>query len=355
MNPRAAVEDPPVAKRPAAPEGDGAAPATETMSYREALRLALGEEMERDERVFLMGEEVGVFEGSYKVSAGLLDRFGAERVRDTPISEEAFVGAGVGAAMLGERPVVEIMTLNFLLVAMDQVVNHAAKVGAMFGGEVRCPLVIRTPNGAGNQLTAQHSQSFDGWFAGTPGLKVVAPASPADAKGLLKAAIRDEDPVLVIENLPIYKEKGEVPLDPEAVTPIGLARVARTGSDLTLVSHSFATVRAERVAERLAERGVSVEIVDLRSLRPLDVETVAASVAKTSRVLCVEEGWPTYGVTAELAARIQSACFDDLDAPVERLGMAEVPLPYAKELELAAMPTEERIERAVLSMLDFAA
>ena len=325
------------------------------MTYREALRLAMRQEMERDERVFVMGEEVGLFDGSYKVTAGLLDEFGPDRVRDTPISEEGFLGAGVGAAMLGERPIVEVMTLNFLLVAMDQVVNHAAKVGAMFGGEVRCPLVIRTPNGAGNQLTAQHSQSFDGWFAGTPGLKVVAPASPADAKGLLKAAIRDDDPVLVIENLPIYKEKGEVDVDPELITPIGRAAVAREGSDLTIVSHSFATVRALHVAEKLsAERGVEVEVVDLRSLRPLDVETVAASVAKTNRALCVEEGWPSYGVSAELAARIQHACFDDLDAPVERVGMAEVPLPYAKELELAAMPTEDRIERAALSVLDLA-
>jgi len=334
-----------------APAGAG----VETMTYREALRLAMREEMERDERVFLMGEEVGVFDGSYKVSAGLLEEFGPDRVRDTPISEEGFVGAGVGAAMLGERPIVEIMTINFLLVAMDQVVNHAAKVGAMFGGEVRCPLVIRTPNGAGNQLTAQHSQSFDGWFAGTPGLKVVAPASPADAKGLLKSAIRDDDPVLVIENLPIYKEKGEVDRDPEATTPIGLANVVREGTDLTVVAHSFATVRALRTAEKVAEEhGVSVEVVDLRSLRPLDVETVAASVAKTNRALCVEEGWPTYGVSAELAARIQSACFDDLDAPVERVGMAEVPLPYAKELELAAMPTEDRIEAAVLRALELA-
>lgn len=325
---------------------------TEVMTYREALRLALREEMERDERVFLMGEEVGVFEGAYKVSAGLMDQFGADRVRDTPISEEGFVGAGVGAAMLGERPVVEIMTLNFLLVAMDQVINHAAKVGAMFGGEVRCPMVIRTPNGAGNQLTAQHSQSFDGWFAGTPGLKVVAPASPADAKGLLKAAIRDEDPVLVLENLPIYKEKGEVPLDPEFVTPIGLANVARTGEDLTIVSHGFATVRALHVAEQLAaDHGIDAEVVDLRSLRPLDVQTIAESVAKTNHVLCVEEGWPSYGVTAEIAARVQKACFDDLDAPVERVGMAEVPLPYAKELELAAMPNEERIAAAALATL----
>jgi pyruvate dehydrogenase E1 component beta subunit len=302
--------------------------------------------------VFVMGEEVGVFDGAYKVTQGLLEEFGADRVRDTPISEEGFVGAGVGAAMLGERPVVEIMTLNFLLVAMDQVVNHAAKIGAMFGGEVRCPLVIRTPNGAGNQLTAQHSQSFEGWFAGTPGLKVLAPSSPADAKGLLKAAIRDDDPVLVIENLTIYKEHGEVSLDPELVTPIGLAAIAREGTDVTLVAHSYATVRALRVAERLAERhGVSAEVVDLRSLRPLDVETVAASVSKTGRAVCVEEGWPSYGVSAELAARIQRVCFDDLDAPIERVGMAEVPLPYAKGLETAALPGEDRIEAAVLATL----
>jgi pyruvate dehydrogenase E1 component beta subunit len=325
---------------------------TEVMTYREALRLALREELARDEHVFVMGEEVGVFDGSYKVTAGLMAEFGEDRVRDTPISEEGFVGAGVGAAMLGERPVVEIMTLNFLLVAMDQVINHAAKIGAMFGGEVRCPMVIRTPNGAGNQLTAQHSQSFDGWFAGTPGLKVVAPATPADAKGLLKAAIRDDDPVLVIENLPIYKQKGEVPLDPDFVVPIGLANVAREGSDVTLIAHSYATVRALEAAERLAaEQGISAEVVDLRSLRPLDVETVAASVAKTNHAVCVEEGWPSYGVTAELAARIQRACFDDLDAPVERVGMAEVPLPYAKNLELAAMPSEDRIAAAVLATL----
>jgi pyruvate dehydrogenase E1 component beta subunit len=328
---------------------------TAVMPYREALRLALSEELARDEHVFVMGEEVGVFEGAYKVTAGLLEEFGPDRVRDTPISEEGFVGAGVGAAMLGERPVVEIMTLNFLLVAMDQVVNHAAKIGAMFGGEVRCPLVIRTPNGAGNQLTAQHSQSFEGWFAATPGLKVVAPASPADAKGLLKAAIRDDDPVLVVENLVIYKEKGAVPLDPDFVTPIGRAVVARAGSDLTLVAHGYSVVRALRVAERLAaSHRVDVEVVDLRSLRPLDVETVAASVAKTSRALCVEEGWPTYGITAELAARIQKACFDDLDAPVERVGMAEVPLPYAKNLETIALPTEDRIARAALASLDLA-
>ena len=331
-----------------------AAPAAvEVMSYREALRLALREELERDGRVFVMGEEVGVFQGAYKVTAGLLDEFGEDRIRDTPISEEGFVGAAVGAAMLGERPVVEIMTINFVLVAMDQVVNHAAKIGAMFGGQVRCPLVIRTPNGAGNQLTAQHSQSFEQYFAHVPGLKVLAPANPADAKGLLKSAIRDDDPVLFVENLRIYTEKGEVPLDPEHTEPIGVARVAREGSDLTVVAHSYATVRALQAAERLAaERGLSVEVIDLRSLRPLDVETVARSVAKTNRALCVEEGWPTYGVSAELAARIQHACFDDLDHPVERLGMAEVPLPYAKPLETAALPNQQRLEHAILHTLE---
>jgi pyruvate dehydrogenase E1 component beta subunit len=326
--------------------------ATEVMTYREALRLAMREELARDERVFIMGEEVGLFEGSYKVTAGLMEEFGPDRVRDTPISEEGFVGAGVGAAMLGERPIVEIMTINFLLVAMDQVINHAAKVGAMFGGEVRCPLVIRTPNGAGNQLTAQHSQSLEGWFASTPGLKVVAPANPADAKGLLKAAVRDEDPVLVVENLPLYKQKGEVPLDPEHVTPIGRAKVVREGTDITLVAHSYAVTRSLQVAERLSDEGISAEVVDLRSLRPLDFETVAASVTRTNRALCVEEGWPSYGVTAEVAARIGKACFDDLDAPVERVGMAEVPLPYAKNLELAAMPGAERIAAAARSVLN---
>jgi len=343
--------NPPVAEVPRSEAPDPSVAESVRITYREALRMAMREELAREESVFLMGEEVGVFNGSYKVSDGLLDEFGPDRIRDTPISEEGFVGAAVGAALLGERPIVEIMTLNFLLVAMDQVVNHAAKVGAMFGGKVRCPMVIRTPNGAGNQLTAQHSQSFDGWFAGTPGLKVVAPATPADAKGLLKAAVRDDDPVLVIENLSAYKEKGEVPTDPEHLVPLGLAAVTREGTDLTLISHGFASVRALQAAEQLAEEGISAEVVDLRSLRPLDVETVAASVSKTNHALLIEEGWPSYGVTAELAARIQYVCFDDLDAPIERVGMAEVPLPYAKNLENAALPNVERIVAAARSAL----
>jgi pyruvate dehydrogenase E1 component beta subunit len=323
---------------------------TATLSYREALRLALREELTADSEVLLIGEEIGVFQGSYKVTAGLLDEFGPDRVRDTPIAEEGFVGAAVGAAMLGLRPVVEIMTLNFILVTMDQVVNHAAKVRYMFGGTIGCPLVIRTPNGAGNQLTAQHSQSFEVFFAHTPGLKVVAPSTPADAKGLLKAAIRDDDPVLVIENLQSYKVKGEVPLDPDHVEEIGRARTVRSGSDLTLVAHSFATTRALRVADRLAtEHGISAEVIDLRSLRPLDFETIAESVARTHRALCVDEGWSTYGITAEISSRIQHACFDDLDAPVERVGLAEVPMPYAKSLERAALTHDAKIEAAALA------
>jgi pyruvate dehydrogenase E1 component beta subunit len=331
--------------------GDG----TSTLSVREALRLALHQELEHDERVFLLGEEIGVFDGSYRVTAGLLEEFGEQRVRDTPISEEGFVGAAIGAAMAGGRPVVEIMTVNFSLLAMDQIVNNAAKIQYMFGGEAGCPLVIRTPGGGGSQLTAQHSQSFDAWFAHVPGLKVLSPATPADAKGLLKAAIRDDDPVLFLESFPLYNTKGDVPEDPDEVTPIGRARIAREGSDITLVAHSYAVIRALKAAEQLAdEHDVSAEVVDLRSLRPLDFETVADSVAKTNRALCVEEGWATYGVTAELAARISSGCFDDLDAPVLRVGATEVPLPYAKNLERAALPDEHKIAAAAGAVLGLA-
>src|SRR3954465_5617435 len=244
--------------------------------------------MERDELVFVMGEEVGLFDGSYRVTQRLLDEFGPERVRDTPISEEGFVGAAIGAAMAGARPVVEIMTVNFSLLALDQIVNNAAKIRYMFGGEAGGPVVIRTPGGGGSQLTAQHSQSFDAWFAHVPGLKVVAPATPADARGLLKAAIRDDDPVLFLESFPLYNVKGEVP-DDDAITPIGRARIAREGSDITIVAHSFAVVRALRAAEKLEEQDIDAEVIDLRSLRPLDMETVTQSVQHTNRALCVEE------------------------------------------------------------------
>jgi pyruvate dehydrogenase E1 component beta subunit len=321
------------------------------LTYREALRRALDDELERDPDVFLMGEEIGRFEGSYKVTAGLWQKYGGERVRETPISEEGFIGAGIGAAMLGLRPVVEIMTINFILVAMDQVINHAAKIRYMFGGSVGVPMVIRTPAGAGAQLTAQHSQSLEVWFAGCPGLKVVAPASVADAYGMLKTAIRDDDPVLFVENLVMYNVTGPMPDDPGYTVPFGRAAVVREGRDLTLVAHSYTVQRALRVADVLARDGIEVEVVDLRSLRPLDAETVIESVRKTNRALVAEEGWATYGVGAELAARIHRACFDDLDAPVERVGGAEVPMPYSKPLELAALPLEAKIEAAARELL----
>jgi len=321
------------------------------MTYREALRRALDDELARDPDVFLMGEEIGRFEGSYKVTAGLWEKYGPVRVRETPISEEGFIGAGIGAAMMGLRPVVEIMTINFILVAMDQVINHAAKIRYMFGGTVGVPLVIRTPAGAGAQLTAQHSQSLEGWFAGCPGLKVVAPGSPADAYGMLKTAIRDDDPVLFVENLVMYNVTGPVPDDPDHTVPFGSAAVVREGTDLTIVAHSYTVQRALRVADNLSRDGIEAEVVDLRSLRPLDAETVAESVRKTNRALIAEEGWSTYGVGAELAARIHRLCFDDLDAPVERVGGAEVPMPYSKPLELAALPLEAKIEAAARGLL----
>jgi pyruvate dehydrogenase E1 component beta subunit len=322
------------------------------LTYREALRRALDEELERDERVFLMGEEIGRFEGSYKVTAGLWAKYGPKRVRETPISEEGFVGAGIGAAMLGLRPVVEIMTINFILVAQDMIVNHAAKIRYMFGGKLGVPMVIRTPGGAGAQLTAQHSQSLEVWFAHVPGLKVVAPSNPSDAYGLLKSAIRDDDPVLFVENLVLYNVTGSVPEPEEDFTvPLGRAHVAREGTDLTIVAHSYTVRRALVVADRLARSGLETEVIDLRTLRPLDVDTVVESVRKTNRVLIAEEGWATYGVGAELAARIGRACFDDLDAPPERVAGAEVPMPYAKPLELAALALEDKVEAAARSLL----
>ena len=322
------------------------------VSYREALRRALDEELDRDERVFLMGEEIGRFEGSYKVTAGLWEKYGPKRVRETPISEEGFVGAGIGAAMLGLRPVVEIMTINFILVAQDMVVNHAAKIRYMFGGKVGVPMVIRTPGGAGAQLTAQHSQSLEVWFAHTPGLKVVAPSNPRDAYGLLKTAIRDDDPVLFVENLVLYNVTGSIPEPADDFTvPLGRAHVAREGTDLTIVAHSYTVRRALSVADRLAQSGFEAEVVDLRSLRPLDVDTVVESVRKTNRVLIAEEGWATFGVGAELAARVGRACFDDLVAPPERVGGAEVPMPYSKPLELAALAHEDKLEAAARSLL----
>ncbi|NVM94009.1 alpha-ketoacid dehydrogenase subunit beta [Arthrobacter wenxiniae] len=329
--------------------GEGTAKAV--ITYRQALNDALRAELSRDKNVILLGEEIGIFEGSYKITAGLLAEFGPERVRDTPIAEEGFVGAAIGAAMLGMRPVVEIMTLNFSLIAMDQIVNHAAKIHGMFGGQTPVPMVIRMPGGGGQQLAATHSQNLEVWFAHVPGLKVVAPSNPADAKALLLASIRDNDPVIFLENLSLYNTKGEVP-DGEHVAEIGKAAVALEGTDLTVISYSRATTVALQVARQLAGEGISVEVVDLRSLRPLDRETVCASVRKTSRAVVLEDDWLSYGIGAEISATLMEGAFDYLDAPVRRVAAAEVPLPYAKPLELAALPDANDLIKVIRELLD---
>ena len=321
------------------------------MTYRQALHDTLRAEMLRDENVLLIGEEIGVFEGSYKITAGLLAEFGEKRVRDTPIAEEGFTGAAIGAAMLGLRPVVEIMTINFSLLALDQIVNHAAKIYGMFGGQARVPLVIRTPGGGGQQLGATHSQNVELYYAFVPGMKVVAPSSPADAKALLLAAIRDDDPVLFLENLALYNTKGEVP-DDDTPAEIGRAAITRQGADITVVAYSRMAAVALEVAERLAESdGIDVEVVDLRSLRPLDRDTVIASVKKTHCAVVLEDDWLTYGIGAEIAATITDGAFDWLDAPVRRVAMAEVPLPYSKPLETAALPSAEDAATAIRQTL----
>ncbi len=321
-----------------------------TVTYRQALRDTLRAEMLRDEDVFLMGEEIGVFEGSYKITEGLLKEFGPRRVRDTPIAEEGFVGAAIGAAMLGLRPVVEIMTINFSLLALDQIVNHAAKIYGMFGGQCSVPMVIRTPGGGGQQLGATHSQNVELFYSFIPGLKVLAPSTPAEASAMLKAAIRDDDPVLFLENLALYNTRGEVP---EEVAPaeIGRAAVTREGTDVTIVAYSRMAHVAAQVATRLAGEGVSAEVVDLRSLRPLDRETIVASVRRTGCAVVAEDDWLTYGIGAEIAATIQEGAFDWLDAPVRRVAMAEVPLPYSKPLELAALPSADSLVTAVRDTL----
>lgn len=321
------------------------------ISYRQALHDALRAEMLRDEDVFLIGEEIGLFEGSYKITAGMLDEFGPRRVKDTPIAEEGFTGAAVGAAMLGLRPVVEIMTINFSLLALDQIVNHAAKIYGMFGGQARVPMVIRTPGGGGQQLGATHSQNVELYYAFVPGMKVVAPSNPADAKGLMLAAIRDDDPVLVLENLALYNTTGEVP-DDLAPIEIGRANVARTGQDVTVVAYSRMAAVALEAADALAREGVDVEVIDLRSLRPLDRDTIIASVRKTSCAVVLEDDWLTYGIGAEIAATISDGAFDWLDAPVRRVAMAEVPMPYAKPLETAALPSTADAITAIRETLD---
>jgi pyruvate dehydrogenase E1 component beta subunit len=321
-----------------------------TITYRQALRDTLRAEMLRDEDVFLMGEEIGVFEGSYKITEGLMKEFGPRRVRDTPIAEEGFVGAAIGAAMLGLRPVVEIMTINFSLLALDQIVNHAAKIYGMFGGQCSVPMVIRTPGGGGQQLGATHSQNVELFYSFIPGLKVLAPSTPAEASSMLKAAIRDDDPVLFLENLSLYNTRGEVP-EETAPAEIGRAAVTREGTDVTIVAYSRMAHVAAEVAERLAAEGVSAEVVDLRSLRPLDRETVVASARRTGCAVIAEDDWLTYGIGAEIAATIQEGAFDWLDAPVRRVAMAEVPLPYSKPLELAALPSADSLVTAVRDTL----
>ena len=322
------------------------------MTYRQALNETLAEELTRDPNVVLLGEEIGKFQGSYRITEGLLARFGEKRVVDTPIAEEGFVGLATGAAMLGLRPVVEIMTINFILVAVDQIVNHAAKIHYMFGGQAKVPLVIRTPSGGVGQLAATHSQNFENWFAYVPGLKVVAPSTPYDAKGLLRSAIRDDDPVIFIESLALYDTRGEVPEDDGYTVPIGLAEVKRAGTDITVVAYSRMTVIALQVAQRLEEEGISVEVVDLRSLRPLDRPTIVASVKKTNHAVMIEEDWRSYGVGAEIAATIQEEAFDYLDAPVLRVAGVEVPLPYNARLSQAAKPNAQNLIDAIHRSLE---
>jgi len=321
-----------------------------TLTYRDALNQALREEMQRDPRVFLMGEEVGVYQGAYKVSRGLLEEFGPQRIVDTPIAELGFTGIGVGAAMGGLRPVIEFMTWNFAVLALDQIVNSAAKMLYMSGGQISMPIVFRGPNGAALQLGSQHSQAWESWLAHIPGLKVVAPATPADAKGLLKSAIRDNNPVIVLEGEMLYNIKGEVP-DGEHVVPIGKADTKRPGTDVTLICHSKTVTVALKAAEQLAAQNVSAEVLDLRSLRPLDESAILESVRKTNRAVVVEEGWPHAGIGAQIVDLIQRDAFDDLDAPVQRVTQADVPMPYNKLLERAAKASPERVVAAARRVL----
>jgi pyruvate dehydrogenase E1 component beta subunit len=321
-----------------------------TLTYRDALNQALREEMRRDGRVFLMGEEVGVYQGAYKVSRGLLEEFGPMRVVDTPITELGFAGVGVGAAMAGLVPVVEFMTWNFALLALDQIVNSAAKMLYMSGGQVKMPIVFRGPGGAALQLASQHSQAFESFVANVPGLKVVMPATPADAKGLLKSAIRDGNPVVFIEGEMLYNTKGEVP-DGEYTIPLGVADVKRAGKDVTIVAHARMVSVALKAADELAKDGIEAEVVDPRTIRPLDVATIAASVRRTNRCVIVEEGWPFAGVGAQFAYDIQREAFDHLDAPIIRVTGADAPMPYNKSLEKAAKPDAAKVAAACRQVL----
>jgi pyruvate dehydrogenase E1 component beta subunit len=320
------------------------------LRYREALNQALREEMQRDESVMLMGEDIGVFNGAFKVTAGLLEEFGERRVRDTPISENTIVGMGVGAAMTGLRPVVELMTINFSLLAFDQIVNHAAHIHYMFGGQAKVPLVVRMPQGAGHQLGPTHSHCLEAMYLHVPGLLVAVPSTASDAKGLLKAAIRDDNPVIFIEHEYLYGQRGDVPEGDDHVVDFGQAAVRREGTDVTIIGISRMAVTAEKAATILAEQhDVEAEVIDPRTLRPLDLDTILASVRKTNRAVIVEEGWPHGGVGANLAALIQEQAFDDLDAPIVRVTGADLPMPYSKPLEQIAFPHEPQVVDAVLS------
>src|SRR5689334_2401474 len=361
---KAAESAPPAAAKAEAPASPAAAPAapqaavlapdpeipagTEmvTMTIREALRDAMAEEMRRDGDVFVMGEEVAEYQGAYKVTQGLLQEFGARRVIDTPITEHGFAGVGVGAAMSGLKPIVEFMTFNFAMQAIDQIINSAAKTLYMSGGQMGCSIVFRGPNGAAARVAAQHSQDYSAWYSHVPGLKVVAPYSAADAKGLLKAAIRDPNPVIFLENEVLYGHTGEVPKLDDYVVPIGKARVVRKGKDVTIVSWSNGMTYALKAADELAKEGVEAEVIDLRTLRPMDTETVVNSVKKTGRIVTVEEGWQQSGVGAEVAARIMENAFDYLDAPVARVSGKDVPMPYAANLEKLALPSVAEVVEA---------
>jgi pyruvate dehydrogenase E1 component subunit beta len=348
------IKEPKAQKAPAAPEtkvaADPAIPeGTEmvTMTMREALRDAMAEEMRRDRDVFVMGEEVAEYQGAYKVTQGLLQEFGASRVIDTPITEHGFAGLGVGAALAGLKPVVEFMTFNFAMQAMDQIVNSAAKTLYMSGGQMGCQIVFRGPNGAAARVAAQHSQDYSSWYSHIPGLKVIAPSNAADAKGLLKAAIRDPNPVVFLENEILYGHSAPVPKLDDFVLPIGKARIARPGSDVTIVAWSMGMSYALQAAEELAKDGIDAEVIDLRTLKPMDVETIVESVKKTSRAVTVEEGWKQSGVGAEIAAQIMESAFDYLDAPVARVTAKDVPMPYAANLEKLALPSVAEVIEAV--------
>ncbi|WP_397603193.1 pyruvate dehydrogenase complex E1 component subunit beta [Sphingorhabdus sp.] len=319
----------------------------QTVTLREALRDAMAEEMRRDDRVFVMGEEVAEYQGAYKVTQGLLDEFGARRVIDTPITEYGFAGVGTGAAMGGLRPIIEFMTFNFAMQAIDHIINSAAKTNYMSGGQVRCPIVFRGPNGAAARVGAQHSQNYAPWYASVPGLIVIAPYDAADAKGLLKAAIRCEDPVVFLENELLYGRTYEVPMGDDHVLPIGKARVMRAGTDVTIVSYSIGVGLSLEAADRLAEDGISAEVIDLRTIRPLDKATVLASLAKTNRLVVAEEGWPTCSVGSEILAICMEEGFDDLDAPVLRITNEDVPMPYAANLEKATLVNADKIVAGV--------